>query len=141
MPGRLVYTPHDYFWFHDAIFSYEALAADLGSWWGFLIVQDQPWTAPVWVGEFGTCNTSPDCVLAPDFQGAWFETFIQYLDAGDIDWAYWPVNGTMAWAEDREFGAVDWFGVLDETWGDVALSELMQALESVQQPWAFPEGD
>lgn len=138
VPDRLVYTPHDYSWFHAEINSYEELAADLGSWWGFLIVEDQAWTAPVWVGEFGTCNTSAACVQPSNPGGAWFEQFIAYLNAGDIDWAYWPLNGTMARADDREFGAVDWYGVLNETWTGGELPELIEALQGIQDPWAFP---
>ena len=139
VPGRLVYSPHDYAWFHGKLGSYEQLASELGSTWGFLIVQDQPYTAPVWVGEFGTCNTDLSCVNATTHGGTWFSLFLDYLDAGDIDWAYWPVNGTMARAEDREFGAVDWFGVLDETWTEPALEPLLAGLQAIQEPWAFPE--
>ena len=102
-------------------------------------MQDEAWTAPVWVGEFGTCNTAASCVQATSAEGAWFEQLIAYLHAGDIDWAYWPLNGTMARAEDREFGAVDWYGVLNETWTDGELPELIEALQGIQDPWSFPE--
>ncbi len=145
--GRLVLSPHDYSWFHTGFGTYEDLARDLGSWWGFLIVQDMPFTAPVWVGEFGTCNWAADCIggdtndgtVQDRFNGVWFEHFIQYLAAGDIDWAYWSVNGTAARAEDREYGAVDWFGVLDETWTEPSNEQLLEALREIQEPWAFPE--
>ena len=93
----------------------------------------------MWVGEFGTCNTSTACVEAStDVNGIWFDLFLDYLAAGDIDWAYWPVNGTMARADDREFGATDWFGVLDRTWSEPSLPELLQGLQAIQDPWAFP---
>jgi endoglucanase len=145
--GRLVLSPHDYSWFHSRIDTYDDLATDLGNWWGFLIVQDMPFTAPVWVGEFGTCNWADDCIggdsldgtVEDQFNGAWFAMFVQYLAAGDIDWAYWSVNGTMARADDREFGAVDWFGVLDEGWVDPSNKRLLEALQSIQEPWAFPQ--
>ena len=139
IPGRLVYSPHDYSWFHGYIDSYSELAVELGSWWGFLIVEDEPFTAPVWVGEFGTCNTGPDCIAGSTPDGAWFSTFIDYLNAGDIDWAYWPLNGTMARADDREYGAVDWFGVIDETWSEPAMPEQLEMLQTIQPAWAFPE--
>jgi endoglucanase len=139
VPNRLVYSSHDYSWFHAQIYSYDQLAYDLGSTWGFIIAEDQPFTAPVWVGEFGTCNTSLACIEGSSYEGAWFSTFLQYLDAGDYDWAYWPVNGTMARADDREYGAVDWFGVLDETWSEPALPELLEALQAIQDPWVGPE--
>ena len=140
--GRLVYSPHDYMWFHGDIQSYSDLAIDLGNWWGFLLVEDQPYTAPLWVGEFGTCNNEPGCADETGQSGRWFATMIAYLDAGDIDWAYWPLNGTMARGEEgsgREYGAVDWYGVLDGTWGSPAKAELLTLLQSIQEPWAFPE--
>ena len=144
--NRLVLSPHDYSWFHGGVTTYEDLARDLGSWWGFLIVQGMPYTAPVWVGEFGTCNWSEDCItgVAGDgtvedrYNGAWFAVFIEYLAAGDIDWAYWAVNGTMARADDREYGALDWFGVLGPNWTDPSSASLLSALQSIQEPWAFP---
>ena len=80
-----------------------------------------------------------NCIQGTATEGAWFSRFLQYLQAGDIDWAYWPVNGTMARAEDREYGATDWFGVLDSTWSEPALPPLLDALQEIQQPWAFPE--
>jgi endoglucanase len=139
VPGRLVYSPHDYSWFHGYIDSYSDLAIELGSWWGFLLVEGEPYTAPIWLGEFGTCNTGPDCIAGDTADGAWFSTFIEYLNAGDIDWAYWPLNGTMARADDREYGAVDWFGVIDETWSEPSLPELLEELQTIQPAWAFPE--
>ena len=139
IPGRLVWAAHDYSWFHSPITSYEHLASDLGSTWGFVIVQNQPYTAPMWVSEFGTCNVSVNCIQGSAVEGAWFSNFIQYLAAGDIDWAYWPINGTMARGEGREFGATDWFGVLDPTWSEPALPELLTMLQGIQEPWAFPE--
>jgi hypothetical protein len=33
---------------------------------------DGSYTAPVWVGEFGTCHTSPKCVSDSTGQGLWF---------------------------------------------------------------------
>ena len=144
--NRLVLSPHDYSWFHGGVATYEQLAQELGSWWGFLIVQDMAYTAPVWVGEFGTCNWAEDCftgntgdgTVEDRFNGAWFAKFINYLAAGDIDWAYWAVNGTMARADDREYGALDWFGVLGPNWTEPSSQSLLNALQSIQKPWAFP---
>ena len=45
----------------------------------------------------------------------------------------------VARAEDREFGAVDWFGVLDETWTKTSNEQLLEAIGEIQEPWAFPE--
>ncbi|WP_328874209.1 glycoside hydrolase family 5 protein [Streptomyces sp. NBC_00287] len=57
--------------------------------------QDQHFTAPVWISEFG--------VGGRDETGAkpraWFENFVDHLIRTDADFAYWPLVG---WHEDRK---------------------------------------
>src|SRR5947209_7191341 len=59
--NRLVWSPHDYGFDDKGIVSYDgaepALKTELGSKWGYLLAQGQPYTAPAWIGEFGTCNS------------------------------------------------------------------------------------
>ena len=50
--GRLVYSMHDYSWSQHST-SEETLHSLLGYRWGFLVTHGQPFTAPVWVSEFG----------------------------------------------------------------------------------------
>merc|ERR1712178_437221 len=49
---------------------------------GFLLEEGQPYTAPVWVGEFGYGN-----------EGVYWANFVKYLSDRDVDWAYWALNG------------------------------------------------
>ena len=51
--GHLIYSVHDYA-FTDNASTADGLRADLGSRWGWVLTQGQSWTAPVWLGEFGT---------------------------------------------------------------------------------------
>src|SRR5207253_1290717 len=87
--NRLVYSAHDYPWDHPQNISPSALHSALGERWGFLLQQGMPYTAPVWVGEFGTCHTSDSCVDDSSGQGLWCRGFRKYLAEGDIDWCYW----------------------------------------------------
>ena len=57
---RLVWSAHDYGWFHQGLTSYEELHTQLGNKWGYLLVQGQPYTAPVWVSEFGVGHRPAD---------------------------------------------------------------------------------
>ncbi|MGW5234769.1 glycoside hydrolase family 5 protein [Streptomyces nodosus] len=57
--------------------------------------QDQHFTAPVWISEFGVGGRE-ETGAAPR---AWFENFVDILVRADADFAYWPLVG---WHEDRK---------------------------------------
>jgi endoglucanase len=129
---RLVYAPHDYPWFHKGGEAFDALHTALGNQWGFLLVQGQPYTAPVWVSEFGTCNTAGACVSAASGDGLWFQSFSRYLADADIDWAYWPLNGTESTGASRTLGAAETYGVLGTDWSAASRGDLLAALRALQ---------
>lgn len=140
--NRLVWSPHDYGFDHTDIVSYDttepALKTELGNKWGFLLVQGQPYTAPVWVGEFGTCNTADTCVDYTDNSklGFWFAGVRRYLHDADIDWSYWAWNGTEANGApskpERRVGDPETYGILNVAWTGPALTSL-QALQPATQ--------
>ncbi|MCA1663307.1 MAG: glycoside hydrolase family 5 protein [Myxococcales bacterium] len=140
--NRLVWSPHDYGFDHNDIVSYDttepALKTELGNKWGFLLVQGQPYSAPLWVGEFGTCNTADSCVDYADNtkNGFWFAGVRRYLHDADIDWAYWPWNGTEAngapTAPGRHVGDAETYGVLNASWTGPALPSLLTSLQALQ---------
>lgn len=120
--NRLVWSVHDYSWFHPGVASYDDLKTALGDDWGFLLVQDKPFTAPVWVGEFGIDHT------ASGVASWWFQSFLRYLDDADIDWSYWALNGTQSTGTTRTLGAEEGFGILDTTWTKLESVDLSNAL-------------
>ncbi len=138
VPNRLVWSPHDYSWFHDGLRSHAQLHEDLGRRWGFLLVQGKPWTAPVWVGEFGTSHETQDHVYAESGPGLWCAGFRAYLHAADIDWCYWALNGTQSRGATRTFGAEETFGVLDREWKAAALPRHLDAFRSLEPATSGP---
>jgi endoglucanase len=102
-PGHVVYSAHDYgpdlfqqTWFTSST-TPASLDAVWNQFWGYLYAGD---TAPVWVGEFGTDNTSADIEsTAAGSQGQWFESLVSYL-AGNpwMGWTYWALNGEDEYA-------------------------------------------
>ncbi len=132
VPNRIVYAPHDYSFSHAAFASYSAMATDLGDNWGFILEQNKPYTAPVWVGEFGTGHASSSDVSDTTGQGFWFENFRQYLANADIDWSYWALNGTEATGYSRTVDTEEGYGILDTTWSESALPDLTKALQALQ---------
>lgn len=132
VPNRLVYEAHDYAWDHSGLQSAAQLHTVLGNWWGYILAQGKSYTAPVWVGEFGTCHASASCVTGSTGQGLWFSALGQYLTGADIDWSYWALNGTEARGSGRTYGAEETYGVLDTAWSAPALSNLTAALQAIQ---------
>lgn len=135
---RLVYSTHDYSWFHNGVASYSSLKSQLDSKWGFLL--DAPADVPVWVGEFGTCHTATTCVSStnPSDSGFWFAGFRRYLQERDIDWCYWALNGTEATATSRSLGAEETYGILNKSWMGVASPLLLNALQAISSPSVSP---
>jgi endoglucanase len=129
---RLVYAPHDYAWFHQGAERFDKVQAALGDQWGFLLVQGQPYTAPVWVSELGTCNTATACVSDMYGEGRWFLSVTRYLAEADIDWSYWALNGTQSSGEGRSLGAAETFGLLDTSWTAASHADLLSALRALQ---------
>ncbi len=141
VPGRLVYSAHDYPWFHSVYTSMADIFWDLDRRWGFLVEEGQPYTAPVYVGEFGTCYTSVTCYrsLTAGSYGLWYQAMLQYLAEHRLDWAYWAVNGTQARAPGRIFGAPETYGLFNVAWNGPAQPDHLAALQSalgVPAPWA-----
>ncbi len=132
VPGRLAYSAHDYVFSHAPYATYAEMKTDLGDAWGYILTQNQPFTAPVWVGEFGTDHSSPSNVNGTTGAGFWFENLREYLTEADIDWSYWAINGTEASGYSRTLGAEETYGVLDTSWSAPSLVDLVSALQSIQ---------
>ena len=134
VPHRLVYSAHDYGWFHP---SADGLRAELDARWGRLLRGTRP--TPVWLGEFGTCH--PEDAQCGD--GAWFAALRTYISDRHLDWAYWSVGGTGArGAADpttcsstpRSPGCVESFGLTDPTWGADASNTLSAQVRALAAP-------
>ena len=96
VPNKLVYSFHIYSWQELApLTDYQSFADGLNANIGYILQEDQTYTAPLWLGEFGQ-NTSDD----------WWKFLIQYLKENDtIGWAYWAFNGYQHTpADDESFG-------------------------------------
>ncbi|GAC1468410.1 MAG: hypothetical protein PVSMB7_16340 [Chloroflexota bacterium] len=141
--SQLVYSAHDYGpdncasgcpWFNAAT-TYDTLAATWDQFWGFIRADpSKPYAAPVWVGEFGTCNFNTQCVTdtRPGSQGQWFSSLIQYIATKHLGWAYWSANGTESTGGERIYGTLDWYGFFGQDW-NAPVAWLNAALSSIQR--------
>ena len=150
IPNRLVYSAHDYPFFHNNLASEGDLFNSLQTNWGYIATPDQPFTAPVWIGEFGNCHNASSCLAGSDrlnSRGLWMTAFRDYLAQNDFDWSCWALNGTQARGTSRTFGAEETYGILNPYWNAPAIpSELNPApvinllgvLQTITQPSQGP---
>jgi endoglucanase len=129
--NHLVYEAHEYGYWHSGVASYDAWVSDIQSDWGYLVGHD-----PLWIGEFGTCNTAATCVSStnPSDLGLWFSVFTRYLEYHNVNWSYWAVNGTESdglAGQGRTYGNPETYGVLNTGWNGAASASLLSALQGI----------
>lgn len=148
VPHHLVYEAHDYSFDYSNLSGYAQLAADLTQAWGYILSPNQPYTAPVWLGEFGNCHTAASCITSSSTGsgGLWFASLRQYLSTNDVDWGWWAVNGTETTGSGRTYGSEETYGVLNPYWNAPAVSNelplpalsLLGALQTIAAPSQGP---
>lgn len=133
VPHQLVYSPHEYgpqkyqMPFFGPDMTYASLSRVWERHWAFLLHRNGG--TPVFVGEFGTCGTSPKCVsdVAPGSQGLWFRYWLRFLRRHpEIGWAYWSVNGTNSSGQDQPNY------IFTQRWDRPRLPQLLAALRSIE---------
>jgi endoglucanase len=132
---HVVYEAHDY-GFDTTVTGYDQWVSKIQSNWGYLVD-----SVPLWLGEFGTCNTSDLCVSSPTSAqlGMWFSVFTRYLSAHNVNWSYWAVNGTKSdgltdgnSGDPITYGQVETYGVLNTGWNATSNAALLSALKAIQ---------
>jgi endoglucanase len=124
---RVVYSPHAYSFSGHVFPSYDELKQAYDMRAGFLL-QAKP-AIPLWVGEFGTCQTL-DC----GDNSQWFRWFVQYLGEKDLSWSYWPLNGTQSSGITRKFGEVETYGLLSPDYQRIGAPKLVDLLRTIEKP-------
>jgi endoglucanase len=131
-PDHVVYEAHDYGFDHDGVASYDAWVAQIQPDWGYLVGHD-----PLWIGEFGTCNTATTCVNSANTAdlGLWFSAITRYLEYNNLNWSYWAINGTESDGlpgQGRTYGVTETYGMLNPAWDGASLPALLTALQGIQ---------
>lgn len=135
VPHRLVYSTHAYSWSQPAM-TKEQLHAHLDRRWGYLLEEGKNYTAPIWVSEFGEYHDGRN------FKHGWWPDFLAYLEAKDLDFAYWRCDGTESRGTTRVFGGEAGFGIMNMSWNGAAYGGiLLQALQRVQAATLGPRAE
>jgi endoglucanase len=148
-PGQVVYSMHDYSWFHPARQSRSAYFDQMHKAGGY-ILDDQ--LAPLWIGEFGNdVRSLANFGFAPSPQGsysdsaAWWNNIEAWLTENDVDWCWWAVNptqpkGTIPVTNQHRsnWGDPEGFGLLAPDWRGVANPRVLDLLKSMIGPRTGP---
>lgn len=135
LPNRVVYEAHNYGFDYSGnpLANYNDWVNRITPKWGYLVTSSNP--QPLWIGEFGTCNTSDSCVSSASNSdlGFWFQIITRYIQSNSLDWAYWPVNGTDSNYPNasRTYGELENYGILNTTWNAPSLSSLLNQLQTL----------
>jgi endoglucanase len=131
-PNRLVYAAHTYPWTHapEELRDDAAFAAAAERRWDYVRAPAQSYTAPVYISEWGACvqADSSGKTCTPN-NTAYLNTFARYARASQIDWAYWPLNGTQSAGYERKRGAIETFGLLNTDWSEYVDPGVLHALQ------------
>lgn len=124
--GRLVYAAHDYAWNRSADELADPLAFQVGSYqrWDFVREPGHPWTAPVYISEWGGCVQG----ACPADRAAFTQAVLTYQRSAQIDFAWWPLNGTQMAGYGRVKGAVETFGLATQDWSGWAAPGVVAGL-------------
>ena len=123
--NRLVYSPHAYNTEGRPFSNYDELRQAYDARAGFLL-HSEP-AVPLWVGEFGTCQTL-DCGANSD----WFVMFVRYLKENHLAWSYWPLNGTQSSGEGRKYDTVEIYGLLSPDYQHFAAPKVIDLLRTIE---------
>jgi endoglucanase len=152
--GRVVYSLHDYPWFHPAGQPRQAYLDQMRRNGGYILSEQ---IAPLWVGEFGNdtrslANFGLD-PLAPPGPGSpgqpgsavWWNNFQSWLTDHDVDWCWWALNPTqpkgtipVANRHRSNWGDPEPWGLLAPDWRGVANPGVLDLLTSMIPPRTGP---
>ena len=107
-PNKLVWEFH---WYSGTISinNCNLETSAIGSLSGYLLTQNKPYTAPLWLSEFGTDQGSPDT--------DYLSCLSNYMSGNDADWAVWALQGSY-YIRQGNVEAEETWGLLDKNWND-----------------------
>ncbi len=147
-PGKVVYSMHDYSWFHAKGQTAAQYAEVMNKAGGYVLTEQ---IAPLWIGEFGddvgsvaSINVDPTSG-AGNAEAGWWANIFAWLIGADIDWCWWALNPTHGTATTPginqlhyNWGDREPYGLLAADWSGAADPGVMNALQLILQPRTGP---
>lgn len=107
---KVVWEFHTYSWSSSVTSDCPAYKKLLGNLAGYLLTQNQAYTGPLWLSEFGWAQVNPTAL-----ETQYISCLSDYMTGNDAEWAYWALQGSYYYRE----GVVNYdegFGVLNKDW-------------------------
>lgn len=141
-PGKVVYSMHDYAWFHPRGQPRQAYLDQMRRSGGYILSTR---LAPLWIGEFGNDTRSLASFGrassprgSPGEGGLWWGNIEAWLTEDDVDWCWWALNPTQprgtipATNQHRSrWGDPEPWGLLTPDWRGVANPGVLDILTSM----------
>ncbi|KAF8303374.1 glycoside hydrolase [Clavulina sp. PMI_390] len=89
---------------------------EMGAAAGFLLEQNESFTGPLWISEFGFGLNGANGTLS-DGDSEYLSCLISYLTGNDADWSWWALQGDY-YVRQGTVSYVESYGLLDSTWTD-----------------------
>jgi endoglucanase len=142
-PGQVVYSLHDYSWFHPAGQPRSAYFDQMRVNGGYLLEEG---IAPLWIGEFGNDTRSLDNFgRSSSPRSAWWTNIEAWLTEYDVDWCWWPLNPTqprgsvpVTGQHRSDWGDPESWGLLAPDWRGVANPAVLDILKQMIPPRTGP---
>jgi endoglucanase len=148
-PGKVVYSMHDYPWYHATNQAEAAYLSQMEKSGGYLLTNQ---IAPIWIGEFGIDEGGmANFALGPTSQagsaetGAWWTNIYAWLTQTDADWCWWGLNpqhpqGTTPDTGQLQFNWGDRAGesVLSADWTGLANPAVFELMQEIMVPHEGP---
>lgn len=131
VPNQLVYEAHNYAFDYSNLSGYSDYLSRIAPKWAYLVTGSN--AQPMWIGEFGTCNTADTCIDSNSSAdgGYWFNMLTAFIQQYGLDWTYWPLNGTHSTGGNSAYGSVETYGILNASWSGISNAELMSRMQSI----------
>ncbi len=137
-PNKVVYSMHDYSWFHAQGQTAAAYAQAMNTAGGYVLSQN---IAPLWIGEFGNTVST----LASSGSPSWWANIQAWLTAEDIDWCWWALNPTHGKSCDPgtttikyNWGQAEPYGLLAQDWTNPDSWAVITMLQAMTTPSTGP---
>jgi endoglucanase len=147
-PGKVVYSMHDYSWFHAKGQSRSAYVDQMNKAGGYILSEQ---IAPLWIGEFGNDTRSlanfglASAQAGHADSGVWWNNVEAWLTGHDVDWCWWALNpahakGTIPVTNQprANWGDPEPYGLLAPDWRGVANPRVLDMLKSMIRPRTGP---
>jgi endoglucanase len=154
-PDKVVYSMHDYPWFHPKGQSSASYIDQMTKAGGYLLSDQANGLAPLWIGEFGNDTGSlanfgldPTSQVGNADNGVWWNNIQAWVTDADLDWCWWALNPTHAKGINPatsqllyNWGDREPYGLLTSDWRGVGNPVVMKMLKSMIRPRTGPGVD